>query len=49
MKGRVETVVLPRSDHKGTGGTQEAYYKRSEAWLRALASGEPVPDAAPAK
>jgi cephalosporin-C deacetylase-like acetyl esterase len=44
MAGPVEMVILPLSDHQGRGGTQQAYFKRSEEWLRALAKGQPVPE-----
>ncbi|CAA9417400.1 MAG: Acetyl xylan esterase, partial [uncultured Phycisphaerae bacterium] len=49
MKGKTEVLVMPRSDHKGSGGTQAAYAERSEEWLRALVKGEPPPVAAAAK
>jgi cephalosporin-C deacetylase-like acetyl esterase len=43
MKGKVELLILPKSDHQGRGNTQAAFWKRSEEWLRALAKGEPAP------
>lgn len=42
MKGKVEVLIMPKSDHQGRGNTQAAFWKRSEEWLRALAKGEPA-------
>lgn len=38
--GRTETVILPKSNHHGTGNAQAAYTARAEVWLKALAKGE---------
>jgi len=44
FKGPKEVVVMPLSDHQGKRqNAQAAFYARSEAWLRALAKGEPAP------
>ncbi|HSI32114.1 MAG TPA: acetylxylan esterase [Tepidisphaeraceae bacterium] len=36
MKGKVETIILPLSNHHGTNNGQAEFWKRSEAWLREL-------------
>lgn len=41
--GKVERVILPKSNHHGTGNAQAIMYARSEAWLRAMAKGEVPP------
>jgi cephalosporin-C deacetylase-like acetyl esterase len=42
MTGKVERIIMPRSDHQGRGNTQAEFWKRSEAWLRELVKGEGV-------
>ncbi|BCM94259.1 acetyl esterase Axe7A [Abditibacteriota bacterium] len=36
-------VIMPRSDHKGSGGTQADYPKNLSLWLKALSKGETPP------
>jgi cephalosporin-C deacetylase len=43
MKGPKELVVMEHSDHHGQHNTQAAYYARSNAWLRRLATGAAPP------
>jgi cephalosporin-C deacetylase len=43
LQGKVERVILPKSNHQGTGNAQAMMYARSDAWLRALAKGEEPP------
>lgn len=43
LAGPKEAVVMVESAHQDRNGTQAAFYTRSEAWLRALAKGEPAP------
>lgn len=43
ITGPKEMVVMPFSDHVGKGGTQAAYYQRSEAWLDAIKKNNPLP------
>jgi len=37
---RKELIVLPLSNHHGTGNTQAAFYTASEKWLREMVSGK---------
>ena len=36
-------VLEAQADHKGHGGAQAEFYKRSEAWLAAMVTGQPAP------
>jgi cephalosporin-C deacetylase len=44
VQGKVERVILPKSNHHGTGNAQAMMYARTDAWLRALAKGEEPPE-----
>lgn len=44
IKSKKELLLLPASDHFGTGGTQQPYFDRSERdWLPALKEGHTPP------
>jgi cephalosporin-C deacetylase len=43
LQGPKEILVMARSDHRGTGGSQAAYATHSTAWFDALARGGPAP------
>ena len=49
IRGEKEELILPHSDHHGTGNVQAAYFKRTGESAQALAAGKPVPVAPPAK
>lgn len=36
LRGPAETLVMPRADHKGSGGTHEPFENRSKAWFESL-------------
>jgi len=43
LKGPKELVILPSSDHHGTGNAQAHYGERAAAWKKALLAGQPLP------
>ena len=43
-----ELLLLPLSDHHGSGGAQGAYFSRFYAWKQAIKAGTPIPPRAPA-
>lgn len=43
MQGPKEVLLMINSAHQDRNGSQAAFYRRSEAWLRALVKGEPAP------
>ncbi len=43
MQGPKELLVLPLSNHHGTGNTQAAYFSQSGVWLKTLAAGQFAP------
>jgi len=45
LKGPKEAVIMPLSDHHGTGGAQREYHTRSAAWKKAVLAGKPLPPA----
>ncbi len=40
MQGTKEILILPNSNHHGTGNAQAAFFSKSEGWLRKLVKGE---------
>jgi hypothetical protein len=36
MKGKVQVLILPLSNHHGTGNAQKRFWEESEKWLREL-------------
>jgi len=42
-KGPREIVVLPLSNHQGTGGAQNPMFSRMGAWRAAILKGQPLP------
>ena len=40
LRGPVERVVLPASDHHGNGGAQAPYHARAKVWLETLKAGK---------
>lgn len=40
IRGPKEVLILARSDHSGTGGTQQPYFDRSWQWLMELKEGK---------
>jgi len=38
-----ELILMPFSNHRGEGGTQQAFAVQAEAWTAALLSGTPLP------
>lgn len=43
LGGVKEVVFMPGANHKGDGGTHDAYIRRSKAWLEAARTGQPLP------
>ena len=43
VKGPKELLVMPTSDHYGTGGAQMVYLQRFNEWKTDLARGKPLP------
>lgn len=46
-KGPREIVVLPKSDHHGSGNAQKAMMDRMGVWRQAILKGQPLPPPAP--
>jgi cephalosporin-C deacetylase len=46
LKGPKETLILPLSNHYGTGGAQQAYFNRAAQWKKTVLAGESIPPAA---
>jgi hypothetical protein len=42
-KGPREIVVLPKSDHHGSGNAQKPMMDRMAAWRQAILKGQPLP------
>ena len=47
LKGPKESMILPLSNHHGTGGSQAAYFRRAAEWKKAALAGESLPPPAP--
>lgn len=43
MKGPKEILILPNSNHHGTGNAQARFFSESERWLAAMVKGNPPP------
>ena len=43
LQGPKEPIILPLSDHYGSGGAQNAYYKRAIQWKTAIQHNRPIP------
>ncbi|MDF3057604.1 MAG: Acetyl xylan esterase [Rariglobus sp.] len=43
LKGPKEALILPLSNHQGTGAAQAAYFRRAAEWKKAVLSGESLP------
>lgn len=46
LAGPKEAIVLPLSNHHGTGGAQNAYFQRAAQWKQAVLAGQALPPAA---
>ncbi|CAM3018474.1 acetylxylan esterase [Rariglobus hedericola] len=46
LKGTKEALILPLSNHHGTGGAQNAYFSRAAQWKKAVLTGKTLPPAA---
>lgn len=46
LKGPKEAIILPLSNHHGTGGAQGPYFVRAAQWKEAVIKGQPLPVAA---
>jgi len=49
LKGPKEAIILPLSNHHGTGGAQAAYFSRAAVWKKAALAGNALPPVAAAK
>lgn len=47
--GPKEVMILPLSNHKGAGGTQDAYARRAAEWKAAVLAGQTLPPASAVK
>lgn len=45
LKGPKEAVIMPLSDHHGTGGAQREFYTRAALWEKVVLAGKPLPPA----
>ncbi|HSI09801.1 MAG: hypothetical protein ACAH89_04420, partial [Rariglobus sp.] len=45
LQGPKEALILPLSDHHGSGGAQAAYFKRMIQWKTAIQLNKPFPPA----
>ena len=43
LAGPREALILPMSNHHGTGGTQTAYFQRAAQWKQAVLAGQSLP------
>jgi len=46
LQGPKEALILPLSDHHGSGGTQKPYFDRAAQWKKAAAAGGVLPPVA---
>jgi cephalosporin-C deacetylase len=46
LKGPKEGIILPLSNHHGSGGAQNAYFARAAQWKQAVLKGQSLPPAA---
>jgi cephalosporin-C deacetylase-like acetyl esterase len=44
IQGPKERIIMPVSNHYGTGGAQKDYFDQSNAWLASFAKGQTKPD-----